>query len=183
MRSRCCGAVSDGACTRRPSPTICSSVSRGDSDEYGSWNTTCTLRRSARLAGELRVAGCCQAWPAMRSRPSWGSSPSTACASVDLPDPDSPTTPKVRPGNRSEEHTSELQSPCNLVCRLLLEKEKHPPPVVNPRARAPSTFLHTPCVIPYCEHLVANHSHAPPAYRHSRVCHPSYRGPHRTGPP
>src|SRR2546426_4974458 len=29
------------------------------------------------------------------------------------------------PGSiRSEEHTSELQSPCNLVCRLLLEKKK-----------------------------------------------------------
>src|SRR5688500_19884588 len=27
-------------------------------------------------------------------------------------------------GFRSEEHTSELQSPCNLVCRLLLEKKK-----------------------------------------------------------
>src|SRR5256885_3024850 len=34
----------------------------------------------------------------------------------------------IRPGDaeeeRSEEHTSELQSPCNLVCRLLLEKKK-----------------------------------------------------------
>src|SRR2546426_1297252 len=29
---------------------------------------------------------------------------------------------------RSEEHTSELQSPCNLVCRLLLEKKK----IINP---------------------------------------------------
>src|ERR1022692_2803682 len=28
------------------------------------------------------------------------------------------------PFPRSEEHTSELQSPCNLVCRLLLEKKK-----------------------------------------------------------
>src|SRR2546426_2406758 len=28
---------------------------------------------------------------------------------------------------RSEEHTSELQSPCNLVCRLLLEKKKKQP--------------------------------------------------------
>src|SRR2546426_6133367 len=28
---------------------------------------------------------------------------------------------------RSEEHTSELQSPCNLVCRLLLEKKKDQP--------------------------------------------------------
>ena len=27
---------------------------------------------------------------------------------------------------RSEEHTSELQSPCNIVCRLLLEKKKDP---------------------------------------------------------
>src|SRR2546426_5032157 len=30
-----------------------------------------------------------------------------------------------RPRKRSEEHTSELQSPCNLVCRLLLEKKKN----------------------------------------------------------
>src|SRR5256885_4842076 len=29
---------------------------------------------------------------------------------------------------RSEEHTSELQSPCNLVCRLLLEKKKNKRP-------------------------------------------------------
>src|SRR5256885_11652194 len=28
---------------------------------------------------------------------------------------------------RSEEHTSELQSPCNIVCRLLLEKKKRQP--------------------------------------------------------
>src|SRR2546426_4474491 len=30
----------------------------------------------------------------------------------------------LRIQRRSEEHTSELQSPCNLVCRLLLEKKK-----------------------------------------------------------
>src|SRR5688500_19376600 len=36
-----------------------------------------------------------------------------------------PMVAKVRePIARSEEHTSELQSPCNLVCRLLLEKKK-----------------------------------------------------------
>src|SRR5256885_14271542 len=29
------------------------------------------------------------------------------------------------PRGRSEEHTSELQSPCNLVCRLLLEKKNN----------------------------------------------------------
>src|SRR2546426_8489580 len=41
----------------------------------------------------------------------------------------------ARPGApRSEEHTSELQSPCNLVCRLLLEKKK--------KTRAPITSVH-----------------------------------------
>src|SRR5256885_10390138 len=30
---------------------------------------------------------------------------------------------RARADDRSEEHTSELQSPCNLVCRLLLEKK------------------------------------------------------------
>src|ERR1039457_7658208 len=32
--------------------------------------------------------------------------------------------PRHQKRRRSEEHTSELQSPCNLVCRLLLEKKK-----------------------------------------------------------
>src|SRR5256885_5709471 len=39
-----------------------------------------------------------------------------------------PASQKARPlliEVRSEEHTSELQSPCNLVCRLLLEKKKN----------------------------------------------------------
>src|SRR2546426_4375252 len=43
-----------------------------------------------------------------------------------IPDPE--TLPPIEIGfrteSRSEEHTSELQSPCNLVCRLLLEKKK-----------------------------------------------------------
>src|ERR1039457_4273306 len=34
---------------------------------------------------------------------------------------------------RSEEHTSELQSPCNLVCRLFLEKKETTPPAVASR--------------------------------------------------
>src|SRR5256885_4021184 len=34
--------------------------------------------------------------------------------------------PRSPPTDRSEEHTSELQSPCNLVCRLLLEKKSAP---------------------------------------------------------
>src|SRR5256885_6843565 len=50
---------------------------------------------------------------------------------------------------RSEEHTSELQSPCNLVCRLLLEKKKH-------RRDA----LHFKSVIPLLRML--NSDHQPP---------------------
>src|SRR5256885_7173038 len=40
------------------------------------------------------------------------------------PDGDSTGASLACPRERSEEHTSELQSPCNLVCRLLLEKKK-----------------------------------------------------------
>src|SRR2546426_3748268 len=39
--------------------------------------------------------------------------------------------------DRSEEHTSELQSPCNLVCRLLLEKKK------QTQTATPNIFIHT----------------------------------------
>src|SRR5256885_10819541 len=38
--------------------------------------------------------------------------------------PSSPAVETQLERMRSEEHTSELQSPCNLVCRLLLEKKK-----------------------------------------------------------
>src|SRR5256885_7342408 len=39
--------------------------------------------------------------------------------------------------DRSEEHTSELQSPCNLVCRLLLEKKKKNHTIVQETDRQP----------------------------------------------
>src|SRR5256885_9533204 len=39
--------------------------------------------------------------------------------------PGRPGGPLLALVRRSEEHTSELQSPCNLVCRLLLEKKKN----------------------------------------------------------
>src|SRR5256885_7548946 len=45
------------------------------------------------------------------------------CASSTLP-PSRTCSKAMAPRGRSEEHTSELQSPCNLVCRLLLEKKK-----------------------------------------------------------
>src|SRR2546426_7639646 len=40
---------------------------------------------------------------------------------------------------RSEEHTSELQSPCNLVCRLLLEKKKINQSCLHSRERTSET--------------------------------------------
>src|ERR1039457_7591214 len=43
-----------------------------------------------------------------------------------------------RPAGRSEEHTSELQSPCNLVCRLLLEKKKNTKSCQTASAQAPT---------------------------------------------
>src|SRR5256885_12968824 len=46
------------------------------------------------------------------------------------PEETSGILPRVQ---RSEEHTSELQSPCNLVCRLLLEKKQYPKPRAPPR--------------------------------------------------
>src|SRR5256885_9451298 len=42
---------------------------------------------------------------------------------------------------RSEEHTSELQSPCNLVCRLLLEKKKRRR-TASTRATSPAEQSH-----------------------------------------
>src|SRR5438552_12156706 len=56
------------------------------------------------------------------------------------PEPGPPRLPPPGPGPgqvRSEEHTSELQSPDHLVCRLLLEKKKapHPPRRASGRTR------------------------------------------------
>src|SRR2546426_116207 len=52
--------------------------------------------------------------------------------------PDTSSTPATW---RSEEHTSELQSPCNLVCRLLLEKKKNTQDRFIPRSFIMSLFF------------------------------------------
>src|SRR5256885_9857627 len=62
---------------------------------------------------------------------------------------------RARRASRSEEHTSELQSPCNLVCRLLLEKNTPPPPPPPPTPPPPPP----------------PHSHPPP---HPPPPHPSH---------
>src|SRR5256885_10902635 len=47
---------------------------------------------------------------------------------------------------RSEEHTSELQSPCNLVCRLLLEKKKNSHFHPSKRSIVRHTWINFPVV-------------------------------------
>src|SRR3712207_7655656 len=67
---------------------------------------------SASASGTSPPGGCCARWGRRRNMASpWVAFPPTAASS---------------PGRRSEEHTSELQSRQYLVCRLLLEKKKHP---------------------------------------------------------
>src|SRR2546426_6938923 len=74
------------------------------------------------------------AWAATASTGAIDTAPSQSRASVTTSrsmrrQAATPSTGK----SRSEEHTSELQSPCNLVCRLLLEKKKkkHTPRVTR----------------------------------------------------
>src|SRR5256885_5636004 len=60
---------------------------------------------------------------------------------------------------RSEEHTSELQSPCNLVCRLLLEKKKKPLPTEAIQETNPDLAPGRVCL-----HLAAPPSSSEPLY-------------------
>src|SRR5256885_11701389 len=53
---------------------------------------------------------------------------------------------------RSEEHTSELQSPCNLVCRLLLEKKKN-----NKHNRFSHLSVHTTDCVRHSAHSIVDH--------------------------
>src|SRR5256885_10577160 len=64
---------------------------------------------------------------------------------------------------RSEEHTSELQSPCNLVCRLLLEKKKTDIPATSIRLRNRRTPI---SLLP-----VTNHTRRPTLRPPSRSTH------------
>src|SRR5438034_7340641 len=60
------------------------------------------------------------------------------------PQPLLPLSPLPHHGGRSEEHTSELQSHSDLVCRLLLEKKKHPP-LLLPAIPRPTQIPRTAC--------------------------------------
>src|SRR5256885_12086348 len=98
----------------------------------GDWSSdVCSsdLKSAHRRVSSIRGEGCCRASPASAAWDGMGTR-KRGCK-------DSRTLfwltashswvargPIPRSTGRSEEHTSELQSPCNLVCRLLLEKKK-----------------------------------------------------------
>src|SRR5256885_9342585 len=63
--------------------------------------------------------------PTARSSTFW---PWKTCAPPRMRFARSMTRPEAPTDSRSEEHTSELQSPCNLVCRLLLDRQTDVPP-------------------------------------------------------
>src|SRR2546430_10407871 len=79
---------------------------------------TTLFRSTAR--GPHRTRWCS---PQLPGSPAWTRDRESRLAST----PTGPRCPR-RPGGRSEEHTSELQSQSKLVCRLLLEKKKKPDP-------------------------------------------------------
>src|SRR2546426_7398092 len=80
--------------------------------------------------------------------------------------------------SRSEEHTSELQSPCNLVCRLLLEKKKNTYELHSPMTQEGHLLLEKPSTIldAVCRHSSRRKKHgARQLLRPGPVCD-RYRG-------
>src|SRR5256885_10712920 len=86
-------------------------------------------------------------------------------------------------GERSEEHTSELQSPCNLVCRLLLEKKNKPdlshlrrPHHQDPHPHSPNRNRLPPCALlapslpPSCLPPPTLHAAPPPRASRTAAC-------------
>src|SRR5256885_13111890 len=82
-----------------------------------------TLFRSSEPAGRTLITGAAPAISAAIRRAS-RSGPVRSKA-INPSAPQQLRKQSAKPLDRSEEHTSELQSPCNLVCRLLLEKKKN----------------------------------------------------------
>src|SRR5256885_12973148 len=82
-----------------------------------------------------------------RSRAAWRAPPcrpARSCAAPHRP-AHAGLADRARTHSRSEEHTSELQSPCNLVCRLLLEKKKKTSTTLRPQPRLTLDSLSTSC--------------------------------------
>src|SRR5256885_12463504 len=83
-----------------------------------------TLFRSRNESGPPAPTAATLAWNAMRLPPGFRMAARSAQTLPGSADPVDHLVFTDGLASRSEEHTSELQSPCNLVCRLLLEKKK-----------------------------------------------------------
>src|SRR5690348_17677512 len=101
---------------------------------------TTLFRSSAAVDGDDCGRRCLGPGPGRRGRRRRSAMVSLRTVRAEPPLINHPPGPSVI-YHRSEEHTSELQSPVHLVCRLLLEKKKHDPPSLPPR---PLTALPTP---------------------------------------
>src|SRR5256885_8571063 len=87
------------------------------------WFAHCHLLVDYRRSRELRR--CSRRDLSLHSLPAnWTLHPDSVAALICCQTEDQQTESAHLGRKRSEEHTSELQSPCNLVCRLLLEKKK-----------------------------------------------------------
>src|SRR2546430_6415069 len=82
--------------------------------------------------------------PECQARPHAGPLRRTGRHDVAVPDP----SHRGPSGDRSEEHTSELQSQSNLVCRLLLEKKKKH--TTTTTSLYSGTTVHTTLLLPTC---------------------------------
>src|ERR1039457_2470789 len=93
------------------------------------WQLTSFTRRPNIAATRSPMYRCEAPWNPYFATPSSSNAPGTpysrACSGMVVWNSGSKAATIGTP--RSEEHTSELQSPCNLVCRLLLEKNITPP--------------------------------------------------------
>src|SRR2546426_6875162 len=98
-------------CTTRASSEHKKSITRAISSGFGHFEQS-ALGMAWRLAGVSKMLGTTELTLMWYGFTSSASESNRASA------------PALEAAYRSEEHTSELQSPCNLVCRLLLEKKK-----------------------------------------------------------
>src|SRR5258708_13508192 len=102
-----------------------------------SWPGNCGKSESARWRIRVRNCSPCAGWRTSTSR-------MRASSRAFLPAPPSWRSISRRRWPKSEEHTSELQSPDHLVCRLLLEKKKNQNIPSSPQSAPHEPDAHTP---------------------------------------
>ncbi len=112
MRSSSASPLSPGCRCRTASASVVNTVIRGFNEAYGSWNTIWKSNRRRRISPAERSASTS---PSSTIRPDVGGSNCiTVRESVDFPQPDSPTNPRISPFSNS----SETPSTARIVVRF-----------------------------------------------------------------